>query len=136
MNRWRSVIDAFFQRSAAASPLVVGERYICDLGGRGVSLVELELVRSSHWVDICGEGVLQHGETAVFLSSSGDLIELAREDVLWQHDEHQSIVAAANSLGVPVIPRRRRPIPVWRLGTTRVGVGAMVEMGRLLTGRA
>jgi hypothetical protein len=132
-SRLRAILVLLRSRSSALPPLVVGERYVCRLGDPVGRLADLELVGTGHWVDNCGEGVFHHGETGVFLSASGDRIEIAREDVLWCREEHPAIVAAARSLGVPLVPSRRRAAPSWRLGAARLELGDMVSLGRLLT---
>lgn len=133
MSRWSAAIARIRSPRPARRPLTVGERYICDLDGRGEQLVDLEFVASEDWAAGSDDGGVCHGCTAVLRGRQGQRIEIPRGRVLWHHDEHQSILIAARSLGIDLIPSRRRPVPVWRVGTARIGVSGMVELGRLLT---
>lgn len=135
MSGWRAVV---YQMSRwlvpPYLPLIAGERYICDLSGAGKRLADLRFLRLDEWVEACGEGVLHQGGSAVFVGARGDRVEISRANVLWRYDEHPRIVAAARSLTVPLVPPRRRPTPVWRVGSARIEVPGMVELGRLIAG--
>lgn len=134
MSGWRSVAGSISRRLwVTPPPLVLGERYVCDLGGSSEWLVDLELVRVDHWVEAYADGVLHHGVTARFRGISGDSVEVSRENVLWPGGDHALIAAAAGALGVPLVPPRRRSVPRWRVGAAHVDLAGMVELGRLLT---
>ncbi|MFJ9390795.1 hypothetical protein ACIRON_18360 [Nocardioides sp. NPDC101246] len=136
MSGWRAVAGLITRRRLPTTPaLVPGERYVCDLGGPGERLADLELVQVDRWVEAYADGVLHQGMTARFRTPRGDSVEIPREDVLWHRDHHPLIVKAAAVLDVPLVPPRRRPLPQWRVGTARVGSLGMVELGRLLTGQ-
>ncbi|KAF0958159.1 MULTISPECIES: hypothetical protein [unclassified Rhodococcus (in: high G+C Gram-positive bacteria)] len=135
MSGWRAVADLIARWLAPPyPPLIAGERYICDLSGVGKRLADLRFLRLDEWVEACGEGVLHQGGSAVFVGARGDRVEISRANVLWRHDEHPRIVAATGSLAVPLVPPRRLPTPVWRVGSTRIDVPGMVELGRLIDG--
>jgi hypothetical protein len=136
MSGWRAVAAGLRSRRlrTAPAPLVPGERYVCDVGGSGERLVDLELVRVDDWVEAYADGVLHHGVTAQFRGPWGDTVDIARENVLWHRDDHPLIAAAAVALDVPLVSFRRRAVPQWRVGAARVDVAGMVELGRLLSG--
>ncbi len=133
MSGWRAVAGSISRRLwVIAPPLVVGDRYVCDLGGAGERLVDLELIRVEDWIEAFADGVLDHGVTARFRGPRGESVEVPRENVLWHGEDHALIMAAAVALDVPLVPTRRRPVPRWRVGAARVDLAGMVELGRIL----
>ncbi len=123
------------ERISRQDDLVPGAAYVWLAPGACPCLAVAELVRVDAWVEpahMPGEAVSQAFTFAVLEEPSGHRRTVARRDVLWPVSDHAAIVAAARTLGIPVVPEALRGGPRWRLGGVRLERRDMVDLGRLV----
>ena len=132
--RLAAVID-YLDRISREDDLVPGAAYVWLAQGPCPCLAVAELVSLDAWVEpahMPGEALSQGFSFAVLEDASGLRRTVARREVLWPVSDHAAIVAAARTLGIPVVPASLRGGPTWRLGGVRLERSDMVDLGQLV----
>lgn len=141
MMRWTRARGAIRRLAGAADllpsddELVSGERYVWVVSRAESRLAVGDLVEVGVWAEsahLPGEALAQAFRFAVLARPDGQLCTVPRADVLWRLEDDDAIRAATRSLGLELVPHSYRGRQSWRLGSVRLAVPDMVELGRLV----